>query len=185
MDFLRKKTEKHAKEHNLEKTQYKDWQFDILSKILSGIHKSMTRITSGKDRHAKSVGVFSVENEYDLQNLIWTVLKPNFPEMVDEVPIPKHMGEPSRVDFYIPEIKTIIELKHVRENNQAKKIPSDLDHDLTWYAKFVEAEKLVFYVFKNGDVTFDFEPMKASLNQKIFSRDSKTWESVTCIVRPE
>ncbi len=177
--------EKHEKEHNIERTHHKDWFVDILLKILNGIHHSITRITDSTNRHAKRTNTFKIEDEYDLQDLVWTILKPIFPEMVDEVPIKQHMGKYSRVDFYIPEIKTILELKYIKSDDSAKKIPQELDHDITWYSELSEAENLIFYVLKGGKTTFDFNQTTKKLNADNFLRDSKTWKSLKCIVSPE
>lgn len=185
LEELKNKIEKHAKEHKLEHTQFKDWNVNMLLKILNGIHSSVARITELKNRNAKSKSIFKIENEYDLQNLMWVVLKPIFPEMIDEDPLQKHMGKSSRVDFYIPEINTYIELKYIETESQAKGIPKQLDNDVTWYSNSSDAKILIFYVLKAHNVTYDFEPMKAKLNQSNFRRDSKTWESVVCIVKPE
>jgi len=185
LNFLKDKIEKHAKEHNLKYTQHKDWYVDTLLKILDGIHKSMFRITGTDGRHAKSKSVYKITNEYELQDLIWVVLKPIFPQMTDENPLQKHMSKSSRVDFHIPEINTFIELKYVETESQAKDIAKQLDNDVTWYSESNDAKILIFYVLKDNNITYDFEPMKAKLNQKNFKRDSKTWESVICIVKPD
>lgn len=185
LKFLKEKIEKHAKEHNLERTQFKDWNVNMLLNILNGIHSSMAHITESKSRHAQSKNVYKINSEYDLQDLLWVVLKPLFPQMTDENPLQKHMGKSSRVDFYIPEINTFIELKYVETESQAKDISIQLDNDVTWYSESNDAKILIFYVLKGNNITYDFEPMKAKLNQKNFKRDSKTWESIICIVRPE
>lgn len=177
--------EKHEKEHNIEHTHHKDWFVDILLKILNGIHNSIARITDSKNRHAKRNNTFKIEDEYDLQDLVWTILKPIFPEMVDEVPLPKHMAKSSRADFYIPEIKTILELKYIKSEDYAKGIPEQLDNDITWYGELSQAENLIFYVLKGDKIAFPFDPTIKKLNADNFLRDSKTWKSLKCIVRPQ
>ena len=185
LEKLKELIETHNKEHNIEQTQHKDWFIDILLKILDGMHNSITRITDSKNRHAKRNNTFKIEDEYDLQDLVWTILKPIFPGMINEVPIPKHMGKSSRVDFYIPEIKTILELKYIKSDDYAKGIPQQLDNDITWYGELPQAENLIFYVLKGVKINFDFNPIIIKLNVDNYHRDSKIWKSLKCIVRPQ
>lgn len=182
---LKELIEAHNKEHKIEQTQHKDWYFDILLKILDRIHNSITRIIDSKNRHAKRNNTFQIDDEYDLQDLVWTVLKPIFPEMCEEVPITTHMGSASRADFYIPEIKTILELKYIKSEDYAKGISKQLDNDITWYGELSQAENLIFYVLKKDKINFDFNPMIIKLNVDNYLRDSKTWKSLKCIVRPQ
>lgn len=185
LEELKKRIEKHNKEHNIEHTHHKDWFVDIILRILDGIHNSMTRITNSKNRHAKRNNVYKIEDEYDLQDLVWTILKPIFPEMTNELPIAKHMGVSSRADFYIPEVKTILELKYIKSDDYAKEIPKQLDNDITWYGELPQAENLIFYILKGDKINFDFNPMIKNLNKNNLTRESKTWKFIICIVHPK
>lgn len=117
---LKSKIDKKSKELNSEKTQYRDFHINVLLNILDNLHNSMSQITIPESRYHQRGKVFEINDEYDLQDLFWVVFKPIFPEMTKEVPMPKHMGQSSRADFYIPEIKTILELKYSKTNLQAK-----------------------------------------------------------------
>src|SRR3990172_4701023 len=63
LEKLKKLIEAHNKEHKIEQTQHKDWHFDMLLKILDGIHNSITRIIDSKNRHAKRNYTFKIEDE--------------------------------------------------------------------------------------------------------------------------
>jgi hypothetical protein len=179
---LKSKIEEIAQRKAGSWSQYDDWNVAIFLKMLKGFSNSIKRITDSDFRYSKRDDIFVINDEYDLQDLFWAIYKPIFPEMVSEDPNSKYMGKSSRVDFYIPEIKTILELKHVKNEGQAREIPNQLDNDITWYSKSKDAERLVFYVYRDIDSVFDFNPMLHELNKDGFERNLRTWKQIRCFI---
>lgn len=180
--ILKSKIEDHKRKLTRDASQYKNWNIDVLVKVLKGISDSMGRITYPNKRYSKRNNIYEINDEYDLQDLLWLVLKPIFPRLTDEDPISKIMGKASRADFYIPEIKSILELKHVKRESHAGEIPKQLDNDITWYGAHPEAERLFFYVFKESSIKFDFMPLIHELNKNNYQRNSKKWELIKCVI---
>jgi hypothetical protein len=154
-----------------------DHHFSIILAILNGLHESMRRIVDNAYRHDGRDG-YKIEDEYDLQDLMWTILQPLFPKIKDEDPTPKHGGKSSRTDFYIPELKTILELKHIRKDSDAKKLQKQLSDDLMQYSKRQEAEYLIFYVLIENNVVFDFSPIRGDYNNEDYKYGEKTWKAI-------
>lgn len=179
---LKAKIEGHQGKLTRDASQYKDWDIDVLVRVLEGISDSMERITYPNKRYSKRNNTYEINDEYDLQDFFWCVLKPIFPRLMDEVPFPKVMGKASRADFYIPEIRLILELKHVKGESQAGEIPKQLDNDITWYSAHTEAERLFFYVFEESSIKFDFMPLIYELNKNNYQRNSKKWELIKCVI---
>ncbi|WP_052699162.1 hypothetical protein [Hyphomicrobium sp. 99] len=94
---------------------------DGLIALLSGIRRSMRRWTyedqprTSKSREAR----WEVENEYHVQNLLWSVLAPIFPDLEDEENLLSVGHKNPRADLGVPSLGTIIEVKFLRSAGQA------------------------------------------------------------------
>jgi len=81
---------------------------DILH-VLEGVQRSFRRWTwEIAPRTPKSaVARWEVENEYHVQNLLWAVLAPLFPDLNDEETLPPVGQKSPRVDLSIPTLGTV------------------------------------------------------------------------------
>ena len=117
--------------------------------------------------------------------MFFTILGPVFPEIVPEETISKTGGKSSRADFYIPEVRTIIELKFIPDNSKIKGLFSQLNDDLTLYSEKVEAEKIIFYIQRNPNTDLTkFQPIINKFRNINHIREGKRWKLIDCIVRP-
>jgi hypothetical protein len=63
----------------------------------------------------KSVPVcWHVFNEYHVQNLLWAILAPVFPDLEDEENLPSFGQKHPRFDLGVPSLRTIVEVKFAR-----------------------------------------------------------------------
>lgn len=76
---------------------------------------------------------FKVENEYDVHDLLYVILKPIFPDARIEEYTPKHADGSKRIDIVIPSIDVVIELKYVKDKNQVKKVIDEIKIDIESY----------------------------------------------------
>ncbi|MEZ5980947.1 MAG: hypothetical protein R3C54_01405 [Parvularculaceae bacterium] len=69
------------------------------------------------------------------QNLLWTILRPVFPDLVDEEHLPKVGHKSPRYDLGVPSLQTIIEVKFMRRRGQAEcsKIIEEVAADRSLY----------------------------------------------------
>lgn len=93
-----------------------------LIEILDGISQSMSHWTYETKQRVRSVvpRCWEIDHEYHVQNLLWTVLRPIFPDLVDEETLKKLGHTSPRYDLGIPSLHTIIEVKHMRGRGQAR-----------------------------------------------------------------
>ncbi len=70
------------------------------------------RTTSGTARQ------WHIDNEYHVQNLLWVLLAPIFPDLDDEQYLTKIGQKNPRADLYIPSMKLIVEVKFLRAGEQ-------------------------------------------------------------------
>lgn len=88
--------------------------------LLQGLSRSMRLWTYEGSARTKNSGIarWDIENEYHVQNLLWTVLAPILPDLEDEENLPSVGHKNPRADLCIPSLRTIIEVKFMRKAGQ-------------------------------------------------------------------
>ena len=66
-------------------------------------------------RHAKRPS-FSIDDEYDVQDLFHAILALHFDDVRAEEVTPSYAGNSSRVDFYLPDARLMVEVKMTRDS---------------------------------------------------------------------
>tara|TARA_R110000765_G_scaffold252568_2_gene353841 strand:+ start:10298 stop:11491 length:1194 start_codon:yes stop_codon:yes gene_type:complete len=119
-----------------------------LGELLEGASRSMSHWTYEITQRVKGVApqTWEINHEYHVQNLLWTILRPVFPDLVDEETLKKLGHTSPRFDLGIPSLHTIVEVKFLRKRGQrALKLLTDeiaADHSLylregTGYTKMI------------------------------------------------
>jgi len=75
-----------------------------------------------------------VENEYHVQNLLWLVLAPLFPDLQDEEYTPKIGTLQPRADIPIPSLQLIVEVKFWRADASSQEMIRQLAQDNSLYS---------------------------------------------------
>ncbi len=88
-----------------------------------------------------------VEDEYDVQDLFRCLLSLYFDDIRNEEWVPSYAGGASRVDFLLPEIDTIIEIKKTRKSMSTKELGEQLIVDIAKYKKHPQCRQLVCFVY--------------------------------------
>ncbi|KAF0123007.1 MAG: hypothetical protein FD148_2846 [Methylocystaceae bacterium] len=88
-----------------------------------------------------------VEDEYDLQDLFHALLNIFFEDVRKEDSVPTHAGGASRVDFLLPEISSVVELKKTRAGLNAKELGEQLIVDIKRYKKHPDCQSLFCIVY--------------------------------------
>ena len=107
---------------------------DILT-VLEGVHRSLRRWTwdlQAKTRNSSAMH-WDVQNEYHVQNLLYAILAPLFPDLNDEETISPVGQKNPRVDLSIPSLRTIIEVKFLRPGVPVQKMISEIAEDVGLY----------------------------------------------------
>jgi hypothetical protein len=90
---------------------------------------------------------FSISDEYDVQDLLHAILRLHFDDVRPEEWTPSYAGRASRVDFYLPRERTIVEAKMTRHNLGQKEITDQLIIDKERYSKMAHVTELVCFVY--------------------------------------
>lgn len=90
---------------------------------------------------------FEIKDEYDVQDLFGAILHLHFDDVRPEEVTPSYAGNSSRVDFYLPEARMIVEVKMTRKGLGQKEVVNQLIEDASRYAAMDHVDTLVCLVF--------------------------------------
>lgn len=92
-----------------------------------------------------------VDHEYHVQNLLWVVLAPLFPDLESESYSSKVGSTQPRADLVIPSLRLIIEAKFARATDSLKDIQRQLAQDAALYFPQGGAyERMIAFVWDDG-----------------------------------
>jgi hypothetical protein len=74
-----------------------------------------------------------VDNEYHVQNLLWLLIAPIFPDLIDEDATPKVGPVQPRADIGIPSLRVIVEAKFMRPTDAPKDMIEQIAEDASLY----------------------------------------------------
>jgi hypothetical protein len=153
-------------------------------RILQDVQHSLKRWRSDDRGRRENVrpGTWLIDDEYDVQTLLWAVLYPMFgPDLVDEDYLPHWGFAQPRLDLGIESLGVIIEVKIARIPSDFKQIEADIHSDLGLYFKDPSKfDRMVVFIYDDCDTHV---PEKIDgLNNALRKRDRI--EDVVVVRRP-
>jgi hypothetical protein len=104
----------------------------LLERISAGLRKWTWET---KPRRANALlQHWHIDNEYHVQNLLWVMLAPIFPDLDDEQYLAKIGQKNPRADLHIPSMKIIVEAKFLRAGDQMQKVIDEISSDASLYS---------------------------------------------------
>lgn len=97
-------------------------------------------------RHA-SRSTLIVSDEYDVQDLLHSLLRLHFDDIRPEEWTPSYAGSSSRMDFLLKKERIVVEVKKTRGNLGAKEVGDQLLIDIARYAKSPDCDTLICFVY--------------------------------------
>jgi len=89
----------------------------------------------------------SVENEYDVQDLLHAILKIFFSDIRPEEYTSSFAGTHRRMDFLLKDERTVIEVKMTRKTLKNKKVSEQLNDDIITYKSHNYCDTLVCFIY--------------------------------------
>lgn len=95
-----------------------------------------------------------VTDEYDVQDLFHSLLRFAFDDVRPEEWVPSYAGATSRMDFLLPEIEAVVEIKKTRSGLGARELGEQLIIDIAKYKKHPSCRTLFCFVYDpDGRIT--------------------------------
>ncbi len=108
-------------------------RFNVIAKQLESRHDSRDTIT--------------ISDEYDVQDLLHSLLRLHFDDVRREEPTPSFAGGSARIDVLIKSARIVIEAKMTRSNLKDKEIGNELLQDIARYKEHPDCSVLVCFVY--------------------------------------
>ena len=139
---------------------------DVL-RVLEGVQRSLRRWTwDAAPKTPKSTAAhWQVENEYHVQNFLWAVLAPLFPDLNDEETLPPVGQKSPRVDLSIPGLGTVVEVKFMRSTTRFQQVIEEIAADASLYATDSRWTALIPFVWDDSRRTEEHAKLVSGLKQ--------------------
>lgn len=149
IDSLASSIKAEIKELPLFKTKPKELQaakitpFEITEQILNKFDRSVRQL---RRRHDNRPSI-DTKDEYDVQDILHTILKSYFEDVRPEEYCPSYAGSSSRIDFLLKKERIIIEAKYSTPKLKDKKIGEQLIIDIKRYETHPDCDILFCFVY--------------------------------------
>ena len=146
----------------------------MLNNLFDRFHLVVKQIRNRYDNR----NTLDIDDEYDVQDLLHSLLKIYFDDIRAEEWTPSYAGGCSRMDFLIKEEKIVIEVKKTRKGLSDKELGKQLIEDKERYKAHPDCKKLI---------CFTYDPESRILNPKGIQNDLNKLENdfeVQIIIKP-
>lgn len=109
---------------------------------------------------------WDVQNEYHVQNLLWVILAPIFPDLEDEEYLHSLGHKHPRCDLAIPSLQTIIEVKYISNGTQSElaKVIEEVSADTGLYLTNPSGySQIIAFIWDNSRRTEQHAELKQGL----------------------
>lgn len=139
---------------------------DVVRTLL-GVSRSMRRWTwESNPRTPKSQAIcWDIQNEYHVQNLLYAILAPLFPDLNDEETIPPIGQKNPRIDLTISSIGTVVEAKFLRPGVSMQKMIDEIAQDVGLYGTDPRWRAIVPFIWDDSARTEEHDKLTAGLKQ--------------------
>lgn len=124
-----------------------------ITNIITSICKNFNRFEIGIKRRHDRRSTITVTDEYDVQDILGSILRLFVNDVRPEDYVPSYAGGKSRVDFHLPEYGIIIETKMASTSLKDKDIGDQLIIDFQHYKALPHCTHLISFIYdKDGNI---------------------------------
>jgi hypothetical protein len=114
----------------------------------------------------------NIDSEVDVQDIIWIMLRSNYPKVEREETLRKFGLKSYRPDFGIPDLKTLIEVKFINDKTNPKDIQEEILADIEGYLnKNEEYNNIIVFIYDKANKIKDPEPLTEDLKRLEYIKD--------------
>lgn len=118
----------------------------LVEQICRRFHQCALQLLTRHD----SRDTLKIKDEYDVQDLLHSLLKLHFEDVRAEEWTPSYAGSSNRMDFLLKKERVVVEAKMTRKNLGQKEVAKQLTEDIAWYRKHPDCGALVCFVYDPG-----------------------------------
>jgi len=144
---------------------------EILENLFSRFHNVSRQL---RNRYSNR-DTLDVSDEYDVQDLLHSLLKINFKDIRAEEWTPSYAGKSSRMDFLLKEEEIVIEVKMTRKGLGEREIGSQLLEDIGRYQVHPNCKTLLCFVYDPQGIIGNPDGLETDLNKEIDNMIVKTF----------
>ncbi|MBD8144113.1 transposase [Pantoea agglomerans] len=149
----------------------------LLERLVRGLQRAMHPLTHRR----KGSQNLTFSNEYDVQDLLHSLLRPWVQDIRPEEFTPSYAGSSTRMDFLLPAHELVLETKIVRDRSHAKKIGDELIIDIEHYRRHSECKNLWCIVYDPNKYITNSQGFKTDLEGERSNKDGKVLVKVYVI----
>jgi hypothetical protein len=116
---------------------------DVIVTLAERLHLVVRKLRERREDRS----TLDVADKYDVQDLFHALLTIHFDDIRKEDWAPSHAGAASRMDFLLPEIETVVEIKMTRPTLSTKQLGEQLIVDIEKYRKHPTCRMLFCVVY--------------------------------------
>ncbi len=132
---------------------------ELLEVMVRGLRRAMHPLTHRR----KGTQPLSFESEYDVQDLLHSLLRPWINDIRPEEFTPSYAGSSTRMDFLLPAHRLVIETKVVRDHAHARRVGDELIIDIEHYRRHPQCSSLWCVVYDPDQLITNAEGLKNDL----------------------
>ncbi len=115
----------------------------------------------------RSVGaILDVSTEAGVQDLTYLMLRPWINDLVPETPTEKIGNRYSITDFLVKSLKSVIEVKFIRDGSHGKNISKELHDDIEIYRHNPDCNHLIFFIYDPDSNIPDVAALKRAIEEE-------------------
>jgi hypothetical protein len=139
---------------------------DVLH-VLEGVQRSFKRWSweTAPRTPRSAVARWEIENEYHVQNLLWAILAPLFPDLNDEETLPPVGQKSPRVDLSIQSLHTVVEVKFMRPTTPFQNVIEEIAADASLYTTDHRWTSIIPFVWDDARRIEEHQKLVAGLKQ--------------------
>lgn len=121
--------------------------FQDLSRVFDAFHNITKQLRIRRKEKGESRPTLNVKDEYDVQDLLHSLLHLYFEDIRPEEWTPSYAGGAVRMDFLLKNEKIVIEVKRSRDSMTAKDLGEQLIIDIEKYQQHSDCKRLICFIY--------------------------------------
>jgi hypothetical protein len=135
---------------------------DFIVMLAERLHKVVRQLRERREERP----TLDVNDEYDVQDLFHALLTIHFDDIRTEEWTPSYAGGAARMDFFLPEIETVVEMKMARATMSTRQLGEQLIIDREKYKKYPGCRTLLCIVYDPEGRVANPRGVENDLNEK-------------------